>query len=240
MQKLASTDSAKTARQMTVLGFLFCQGRSLMILLWGIAALAMLGNKPADGMDPNMYSKVAGAIYLGKLIPPVLFGVMLAGMLAAFISTVDTYLLTWATVIVNDVICPLSPKMSPRQHFWLLRIFVALIAIFLYVFGIIYQPAESIWVYITVTGVMMLGSGIILIGGLYWKRGSTAGAYAAVIFCCLLPAFDLLTKRIFGDNAILSTQWFALLAIVLAIILYIVFSILFPKSSGTDMEAKKS
>ena len=229
MQKLASTDTAKTARQMTVLGFLFNQGRALMILIWGIAALAVMGNQAPEGMEAGMYHKVAGAIYLGKLIPAGLFGMALAGMLAAFISTVDTYLLCWSTVITNDIICPLWPKkISTRAHLWLLKIFVALIALFLYVFGTLYQPAESIWVYITMTGVMMLGSGIILIGGLYWSRGSTAGAYAAVIFCCLLPAIELILKRIFSGELPVSTQHFALGAIVSGILFYVVFSLLFP------------
>jgi len=86
-------------------------------------------------------------------------------MLAAFISTVDSYILTWSTVIVNDIICPLVPrKVSERAHLWLLRMMVAAIAVFIFVFGIAYKPAQSLLDYIFLTGTMMLGAGILMIG----------------------------------------------------------------------------
>ena len=229
MQRIAATDSPKTAQRMVLWAALFSQGKNLMIVFWGIGALAVLGFNAPEGMEPGLYTKVAGAIYLGKLLPIGLFGIALSGMVAAFISTVDSYLLTNATLLVNDVICPLCSKHpSPRVHIWLLRIMVALIAIFLYWFGFIYQPAESLFEWITVTGTMMLGSGIILIGGLYWKRGSTAGAYAAVISCCLIPFLNLILVRVLETYPIRS-QDASLAGIILALILYVTVSLAFPE-----------
>ncbi|MEA3477420.1 MAG: hypothetical protein U9R60_04515 [Bacteroidota bacterium] len=229
MQKLASTDNARTARQMTMLSWLFAQGRALMIVVWGVAALAVMGPIAVGGIAPGLYPKVAGAIYLGQLIPPILFGFVLAGMLAAFISTVDSYLLTWSTVLVNDVISPLVRKpLTPKTHLWLLRIFVALIAILTYLFGIVYQPTESLLEFIILTGTMMLGSGIILIGGLYWKQASKAGAYAAVIFCGVIPVVNLILKRVAEDSTKIRAQDFGLAAIIIAILVFILFSVIIP------------
>ena len=230
MQKLASTDSEKTARHMTILAWVFGQGRYLMLLLWGIGALAVLGPEAPQGLEESMYAKVAGAIYIGRLLPPVILGITLAGMLAAFISTVDSYFLTWSTVIVNDIICPLRTKpISPRAHMWLLRMLVGLIAIALYVFGVLYRPEENLLSYLMLTGTMMLGAGIILIGGLYWRRASTMGAYAAVIFCGIIPVIDLLLRRVnVGDMPRFRPQEFGLLAILLAIVFFVAFSLLFP------------
>ena len=236
MQKLASTDSARTARQMTLLSWLFLQGRALMMVIWGVAALAIMGAKTTEGIDADLYPKVAGAIYLGQLIPPVLFGIALAGMLAAFISTVDSYLLTWSTVIVNDVISPLTRKpLTPKVHLWLLRIFVALIAIVIYIFGIVYKPTETLLEFIILTGTMMLGSGIILIGGLYWRRASTSGAYAAVLFCCIIPVINLILKRVVENSDAIRSQDFGLGAIILAIIFFVVFSIIIPDKSRKEV-----
>ncbi len=229
MQKLAATDNARTARQMTILQWLFAQGRGLMMLVWGVAALAVFGSVASGGIDAGLYPKVVGAIYLGQLIPPVIFGFVLAGMLAAFISTVDSYLLTWSTVLVNDVISPVIRKpLTPKGHLWLLRIFVALIAILIYLFGIVYQPTESLLEFIILTGTMMLGSGIILIGGLYWQRASKAGAYAAVIFCCVIPVVNLILKRTAENGEAFRAQDFGLGAIIIGILVFVLFSVIIP------------
>ena len=235
MQKLASTDNARTARQFTVLNWLFSSGRGIMMVVWGVAALAVLGPFATEGMDDGLYAKVVGAIYLGQLIPPVIFGIVLAGMLAAFISTVDSYLLTWSTVIVNDVISPLIKKpLTPKRHLWLLRIFVALIAVLIYMFGIVYQPTESLIEFIILTGTMMLGSGIILIGGLYWKRASKAGAYAAVIFCFIIPIINLILKRTAENGEAFRAQDFGLGAIIMAILVFVLLSVIIPDKNRRE------
>jgi len=232
MQKLAATDNAKTARQMTMIGWIFSQGRGLMPMVWGVVALSVMGSVATGGMETGLYNKVAGAIFIGELIPPVIFGIVLAGMLAAFISTVDSYLLTWSTVLVNDVICPLARKpLTPKTHLWLLRIFVALIAIMIYIFGLVYEPTESIIEFMLLTGTMMLGAGVILIGGLYWKRASTAGAYVAVIFCCVVPVVNLILKRVVEDSSKIRAQDFGLGAIILAIAVFVLFSVIIPDKS---------
>lgn len=230
MQRIAATDSAKTARQFTMLSWLFGQGRGLMMMTWGVAALAIMGTAAPEGMDEALYPKVVGAMYLGEhLLPPVIFGIVLAALLAAFISTVDSYMLTNATLIVNDVICTSRKKpISARAQLWLLKIVLTIIAIFLFIFGIIYQPRESILEYLILTGTMMQGAGIILIGGLYWKRGSTVGAYVTVIACCLIPVADLVLRRLYEEGYPLKPAHAGLIGIIGSSLLYVTFSLLFP------------
>lgn len=243
MQKIAATDTVKTARQMVFISALFGQGRMLMIILWGIAALAVMGSVPPEGMEQGMYHKVVGARYISQLIMPVglgLFGIAIAGMLAAFITTVDSYFLTWSTMVVNDVIVPLSPGMSQRRHLWYLRLVVSLIAVFLFVFGVMYKPSESIMVYVSVTGSMMLGAAILLIGGLYWRRASTPAAYAALVSCCALPLIDLILRRVLGDDYPVRPQEAGMGGIVLAMALFALLSCLFPNRAGETEEGVAS
>ena len=239
MQKLASSESSRTAKMMTFYGTLFTLGRQFMIILIGIGALAYLGSTVPEGIKSEEYSKVVGAIYLGKIVPPVMYGVILAGMLAAFISTVDTYILSSATVIVNDVVCPLSRKpVSERLHIWLLRIFVALIAIFLFLFGLFYSPEESIFQWILLTGAMMSGAGITLIGGLYWKKGSIIAANIVIIYCCIVPIADRILERMFEqwykDNV--NTNLVGLCTIVIGAALFCICSLVFPNRKNSLTE----
>lgn len=229
MQKIASTDNARTARQMTLLGTLFGPGRVLAITLWGVVALTVLGPVASGGIDAGLYTKVAGAKYLGQLIPPVIFGFALAGMVSAFISTVDSYILTWSTVLVNDVISPFLKKpLTAKKHIGLLRMCVALIAILIYLFGIFYDNKESLLEFIMLTGTMMYGAGISIIGGLYWKRASTAGAYGAVIFCGLIPVVSMVLRRISENGEALKAQYFGLGAIILASLVFVLLSVIIP------------
>ena len=49
-------------------------------------------------------------MYLSEILPVGILGLVVAGMLAAFMSTHDSYLLCWSTIITNDIIAPLSGK----------------------------------------------------------------------------------------------------------------------------------
>ena len=52
----------------------------------------------------NLY---AMPVFLGRLIPPILIGIITAAMIAAFMSTHDSYFLCWSAVITQDVVAPL-------------------------------------------------------------------------------------------------------------------------------------
>ena len=53
-----------------------------------------------------MKSKTAMPMYLATIVPTGIIGILIAAMLAAEMSTDSGYLLTWATVIYNDLIIP--------------------------------------------------------------------------------------------------------------------------------------
>jgi SSS family solute:Na+ symporter len=59
-----------------------------------------------------------------------------------------------------------------------LRLSMIGIAAFAWVFSMIFQIREYIFMYCQITGAIYLGgAGSVLIGGLYWKRGTTAAAW---------------------------------------------------------------
>lgn len=63
---------------------------------------------------------MAMPLMLGRILPIGLIGLITAGMLAAFMSTHDSYLLCWSSVITQDVIAPFSesygrPIVPPRS-----------------------------------------------------------------------------------------------------------------------------
>ena len=180
---LTTADSATTKRT-----FLFgAPGffvRMAIPTVWGIAAYTFVFHSPELhdyflSENPAGHPAQAMPLLLGKVIPTGLLGLLIAGLLAAFMSTHDSYLLCWASIISQDIIAPLKGggKLSDKQSILYTRISVVLIGVFLLIWGIWYELPESVWTYMSITGTVYLsGAATALIGGMYWKKASTWGA----------------------------------------------------------------
>ena len=53
----------------------------------------------------TLKSQMRGPYILSVVLPNGLLGAFAALMLAAFVSTHDTYLHSWATILIQDVLC---------------------------------------------------------------------------------------------------------------------------------------
>ena len=103
-------------------------------------------------------------IFLGKLLPVGLLGIVAAGMIAAFMSTHDTYLLCWSSVLTEDVVNPLASKrMSQRARIVLTRTFLVMIAVFLVIW-----VSGMIWVRTSGTTWQCPDQFILLVPSLYF------------------------------------------------------------------------
>ncbi|WP_432800415.1 sodium:solute symporter family protein [Poriferisphaera sp. WC338] len=132
---------------------------------------------------------------LTKAMPVGLIGMFCAVMVFAFISTHDTYLHSWGSIFVQDVILPFKRKpFSPKQHIWILRISIIFVAMFIFAFSLLVPQKDYILMFFALTGAIYVGgAGAVIVFGLYWRRGTSAGAIAslfvgsstAIIFFCL-------------------------------------------------------
>jgi SSS family solute:Na+ symporter len=226
VQKLASSDSPETARKMDLIAAFFGTGQASFILLLGIGALVLFGTTVPEGQDPENYRRFIAAIYLRQTLPPILMGITLAAMLFASISTNDSYLLAWSTVIVNDIITPNRKEpFSSKEHMRAIRITIVSIAVAVFLWSAFYKAHESIIEYMYMSGTIMAGIGISVLFGLYWKRATAPGAYAAIITCVIIPLSDLLGKQ-FIENYPLTTQQSGLFAMLGGIMMMVVVSLL--------------
>src|SRR5260370_42455107 len=56
------------------------------------------------------------------------------------------------------------------------------VGIFIFSFGLVSKQSEHIFLFLAITAAISVGgSGAVLIGGLYWKRGTTTAAWSAMI-----------------------------------------------------------
>lgn len=147
--------------------------------------------------NETLRTQVTVPLVLSQFLPPGIMGGFCAVMLAMFISTHDTYLHSWGTIFIQDVVMPFRKKpLTPAQHIKLLRFSIFLVAVFIFAFSLIFRQTEYILMFFAITGAIFLaGAGSVIIGGLYWKRGTTAAAWTAMITGAVLASSSVIVKQ---------------------------------------------
>ena len=200
LQKYASMDRPKTASRSYLWGTLFGNGRTFIVLALGVAALGAMGTGIPSGVSVGKteWANMATPYYLSQMIPSVLMGIFLAGLLFADVACTDQYILTWSTSIVNDCICPFKKTpFTPQAHIRAVKITILILCVVFFFFGMIYKPTLPIWEYLWLCANIIGGTGIAVLFGMYWKRATTAGAYTAILISLVLPVADLAARQVY-------------------------------------------
>jgi solute:Na+ symporter, SSS family len=197
---LAAKDTATGRKVYTGTAFFFVC-RFLIPGIWGIAALATLAPQafavlsPEMQQDPSLY---AMPLFLSQAVPVGLIGLMIAAMLAADMSTDSSYMLTWGSVIYNDIMAPFHRRQwSEKKGLIWNRFIVAAIGLFLLFFGLWYKLEGDLWSYLMLTGTIYLASiSTLLIACCYWKRANDWGAGAAILVSAVIPVAFLVMQKL--------------------------------------------
>ena len=141
--------------------------------------------------------------FIAEIVPVGLLGLLVAGMLAADMSTNSSYLLAWSSVIYNDVLVPLHKhQWSEKKALYVNRLLVAGIGIFLLLYGLWYPLKGDLWGYLQVTGTIYLASmSVILIATCYWDKANDWGAIAAIIIGSVIPITFLICQQLESTKA---------------------------------------
>ena len=149
-------------------------------------------------------------IALRYMLPVGLLGAVCAVMGAAFIANCEAYMHSWGSIFIQDIVLPLRKKpISQQQHLKWLRCSIIGVAVFILLFSVFFKQTEYIAMFFNITGAIFTGgAGSAIIGGLYWKRGTTAGAWAAMIVGAVLSIGGIILQQIHAvspfDNKILE------------------------------------
>lgn len=234
--RACAAESAAVVRKLYVrssLGFLV---RFLIPQFLGICALAYFFRHPehharffdAEGAVLASESLIAMPVFLGEILPIGVLGLVAAGMLAAFMSTHDTYLLCWSAVLTEDVVQPsLGRRLSESSRIRLTRILLVLIAAFLLLWSMWFPLGQDLWDYMAVTGaIYFIGAFVVLTAGIYWPRASRLGAELALL--CGLGAVAGLTPVQKALGVAWRAEHVGLVTMAIAIGALVAGSLLFP------------
>jgi SSS family solute:Na+ symporter len=199
VMRLLSARSVKDSRRAVVAMMLILMPIAAIVVAsggWVAQALTHAGVLPAD-----LAPKEAFFIAADFLTQPGVFGLIMAALTAALMSTVDTLITAIAAIVVNDVYSPRYPQATDPQKLRMARISSVSITLFgvLLVpvfasFGSIYAAHGAFTAAITPPLV------VALLFGVFWKRftataafwtmvGGSALIFASVIFPELITPF---------------------------------------------------
>ncbi|MEZ5357721.1 MAG: sodium:solute symporter [Candidatus Zixiibacteriota bacterium] len=234
----SSAKSAHEAKMAQVLTSLRNLPMGVMFLFVPIVAYTILNSPEFANIAQSVSDKLAGIdnkaiqsqlkapLVLTHILPRGLMGFFAAMMLAASISTLDAYMHSWGSIIVQDVIMPLRKKpFDKKTHLRVLRWAIVAVGVFAFFFSLIFKQAEYIFLFFAITGAIFAGgSGAVIIGGLYWKRGTTAAAWAAMITGSGIAVSGIIIHQIIPDFPI-NGQWFWGISMIGASLMYVIFSL---------------
>lgn len=150
--------------------------------------------------DEQVRTQMRVPLMLVHFLPVGLTGLFAALIFAAAISTDDTYLHSWGSIFIQDVVLPFRKKtLSPKEHIKWLRVSVVGMAVFAFFFSMLFPLRDFIQMYWQITGSIFTGgAGSVIIFGLYWKRGTTAAAWTSMIAGCTLALTGIVVRQCWG------------------------------------------
>ena len=208
------------------------------------AVLIGLIGRQLFGTHPELLSKSGAENVLIVLatswFPPVFAGIVMAGILAATISSSDSYLLIAASAFAKNLYGGIfRKKASDKEVMWVSRIVLILIAV---IGAVIAWDEESVIFKVVSFAWAGFGAtfGPIVLFSLFWKRTTRAGAVAGMVTGgCMVFIWNLLVRPLGG----LFDIYELFPAFVLSSLAIVVVSLLTPAPSEEickEFEAAKA
>jgi len=197
------------AKMGNILGNWRVFARAVMITLLGLCALTVLRSPEYSAQagqiladvnridQPQIRSQMLVPVTLGHVLPAGIKGCFAAIMLFAMLACDSSYLHSWGSIFLQDVAMPFRrTPFTPAQHIRLLRWAITGVAVFAFLFSLLFRQTDAIILFFSITGAIFGGgAGAVIIGGLYWKRGTTAGAWAAMIIGAVTPILGMSVQQ---------------------------------------------
>ncbi len=231
--------SAHEGRMGSLLGRWREMGKMAVVTLLGVCALTFLqpsrlcragrtgrGSRSPDS-DAHVQEQMEMPIAIAHFLPAGVKGALCAIFLMGIFGGDATHLHSWGSIFVQDVLVPLRRRpYGLQEHLLRLRISIVGVAVFAFLFGCLFQQTQFInmWWQITTT-IYVGGAGSAIIGGLYWKKGTTAAAWSALLTGSILSTSGIIVEQLMPDFPLngVEVSFFSMLT---SITVYVTVSLL--------------
>ncbi|HET7579859.1 MAG TPA: sodium:solute symporter family protein [Bacillales bacterium] len=170
-QRLFMPSSLKSLRQMLIGFLIFGFIYTFVSVIWGFSALVEFpGLKNPDLASPTLLSS--------DLVPPVLGVIVMIGILAAAVSTIDSIMLTLSSLYARDVYGNGKKRPDDQKQLLVGKIVIPVIAILAFAFAELRLNLIAILSVAASAGLLVVVPAIC--GTFFWKRGTAAGVMTSV------------------------------------------------------------
>ncbi|MBE3577250.1 MAG: sodium:solute symporter family protein [Limnochordales bacterium] len=175
-QRMFTPRSLKSLRRM-LLGFL-CFGLvyTLVSVTWGFVARLEF----TDLANPDLATPT---LLKSGIVPPFVALLAMLGIMAAAISTIDSILLTLASMLARDVYRGLRPKAPEEAELQVGKWVIPVLTLMAFLFARMKLNLIALLSVASSAGLLVLVPPTI--GAFFWRRGTAAGANAAIIIAGL-------------------------------------------------------
>jgi SSS family solute:Na+ symporter len=203
-QRLYTPGSLRDLRRM-LLGFMaFGFIYTLVSVTWGFAALLSFPDlETGDLATPTLLAS--------DIVPPVLGIIVMIGIIAAAVSTIDSIMLTLSSMVTRDVYAPLKKDTTEAQQLVVGKLVLPVIAVLAFLFAQLELDLIAVLSVSASAGLLVMVPPII--GAFFWRRGTAPGAIAAMVVAGFLVFFLELTETRFLDQG--SGVWGLLVSVAL-------------------------
>ena len=149
-----------------------------------------------------LYNQMMAPVMMRHFFPPFLMALFVMLMIMMMISTDDSRIFNSASAIVQDLILPFCRKPpSRRAHLLLLKAFTVLVCVVFFFASIYLSQLDYINLFMTIAcSIWIAGGGVVVVLGLYWRRGTTAGAFASLIAGAGISIAGMAIQRTWADG----------------------------------------
>lgn len=187
-QRISAAKNDIDARKMAILSFALYVPLYLMVVITGMAGLAIFPQMPSGGIIPTLVK---------EYMHPILGAVVFVGIAAAIMSTMDSLINTGALTLIMD----LNLGQKGGEHLGWSKIATLIITIIALVIALkIRSILEVSWI---ASDVITTGVFVPLVFGFIWRRGNSAGALGSMIWGLCYCTYNLLI----GFNIPLPAFW---------------------------------
>lgn len=151
-----------------VFGFIY----TFISIIWGFSARLLLPDLASgDLATPSLLAL--------NIIPTSISLLVLIGITAAAISTINSIILTLSSMVSQDILKIINPVMEESRLFTLGRFFVPLFAIVTFLFASLKLGLIAVLSVASSAGLLVIVPAIV--GAFFWKRGTAAGAITSIV-----------------------------------------------------------
>lgn len=220
MQRLATTKDAKDAKKASIIFLLF----HYLIRIWpwfivGLVALVILplGQNSYTIQNTEFILKDRESAYpilMTLLLPPGVLGLVLASLLAAFMSTVDTHINWGASYIVNDWLLKIFPRISDNVQIRVAKLAVVLFLLISLTISFYIGTIEAGWRAIATIGAAF---GIPTIMRWFWWRLNADAELLAIAAGILAGSFFAFFTDITYEFRLILTSFISFLGVLVGV-----------------------